>query len=134
MLPTELPPASRARDFGRLTVRLVLPWPPSVNRYWRSVKGRVLIADDGRKYRAAVVAHVLTSRAVPLGAHPVVVTIDAYYPDRRRRDIDNVLKAPLDALTAAGMWEDDSQVQALSIRKAGIDQGNPRLEITVEAT
>lgn len=133
MLPPDLPPTSRARDFGRLIVRLVLPWPPSVNRYWRSVKGRVLISADGRKYRAAVVASVLSGRAVPMGSHPVAVAIDAYYPDRRRRDIDNVLKAPLDALTAAGMWEDDSQVQALSIRKAGIDQGNPRLEITLEA-
>lgn len=121
-------------ELGRLRVRLTLPWPPSVNRYWRSVNGRVLIAADGRKYRSAVVAHVLTSRAVPLGAHPVVVTIDAYYPDLRRRDIDNVLKAPLDALTAAGMWDDDSQVQALSIRKAGLDKHNPRLEITLETT
>ena len=39
----------------------------------------------------------------------------------------------LEPMTQAGIWDDDSQVQALSIRKAGLDQHNPRLEITLEA-
>lgn len=114
-------------------IDLVLPWPPSVNRYWRSANGRVLIAASGRKYRADVELVVRLSGRVGVGPAPVNVAIDAYYPDLRRRDIDNLLKAPLDALTAAGMWDDDSQVQALSIRKAGMDRHNPRLEITLEA-
>lgn len=46
-------------------------------------------------------------------------------PLRRRRDIDNIRRAPLEALTHAGMWDDDSQVEALSIRKAGLDQRQP---------
>ena len=114
-------------------IRLQLPWPPSVNRYWRSVNGRVLIAAAGRKYRTDVELVMRLSGRRGIGAVPVNVTIDAYYPDLRRRDIDNLLKAPLDALTAAGMWDDDSQVQELSIRKAGMDRHNPRLEITLEA-
>lgn len=113
-------------------IRLQLPWPPSVNRYWRSVNGRVLIAAAGRKYRTDVELVMRLGGRVGIGAMPVNVTIDAYYPDLRRRDIDNILKAPLDALTAAGMWDDDSQVQALSIRKAGMDRHSPRLEITLE--
>lgn len=64
-----------------------------------------------------------------IGSLPVNVSIDAFYPDRRLRDIDNILKALLDALTRAGMWDHDSQVEALSIRKAGLGQHNPRLEI-----
>ena len=114
-------------------IDLVLPWPPSVNRYWRSVNGRVLIAASGRRYRTDVELVMRLSGRVGVGSSPVNVSIDAYYPDARRRDIDNILKAPLDALTHAGMWDDDSQVQALSIRKAGMDRHNPRLEITLEA-
>jgi len=41
-----------------------------------------------------------------------------FMPDRRKRDIDNTLKALLDALTHAGVWLDDSQVVDLRIRKS----------------
>lgn len=53
-------------------------------------------------------------------------------PDNRRRDAVNLLKAPLDALAHAGVYEDDSQIVELSIRRAGLDRANPRLEITLE--
>ena len=36
-----------------MSIRLELPYPPSVNTYWRSVAGRVLISKAGRMYRAA---------------------------------------------------------------------------------
>lgn len=111
--------------------RLTLPWPPSVNRYWRSVNGRVLIAAAGRCYRTDVELVMRLAGLRGVGALPVEVAIEAWLPDLRRRDIDNVLKAPLDALTHAGMWEDDSQVMALSIRKAGMDRARPRLELTI---
>jgi crossover junction endodeoxyribonuclease RusA len=67
------------------------------------------------------------------GAFPgqVSVTIDAYPPDRRRRDLDNVLKAALDALTHCGIWADDSQVAELRIRRMPVSD-NPRAEIIVE--
>lgn len=39
-------------------------------------------------------------------------------PDRRRRDIDNMLKAPLDAMCHAGLYQDDSQIVSLSITTA----------------
>jgi Holliday junction resolvase RusA-like endonuclease len=36
-------------------------------------------------------------------------------PDRRRRDVDNLLKSLLDGLGHAGVYEDDSQIQDLRI-------------------
>ncbi|MEY4713325.1 MAG: hypothetical protein RIS88_2775 [Pseudomonadota bacterium] len=36
-------------------------------------------------------------------------------PDRRRRDLDNTLKATQDAMTHAGIWDDDSQIDDLRI-------------------
>lgn len=38
-------------------------------------------------------------------------------PDRRRRDLDNILKALFDALTHAGLWLDDSQIDFISISR-----------------
>ncbi len=74
--------------------------------------GRVLISEKGRDYRHAVKRTV--GAVVPI-VGPVAVEIILCPPDRRRRDIDNCLKALLDSLTHAGVWEDDSQVKRLTV-------------------
>lgn len=109
---------------------IVLPWPPSVNTYWRTFRGRMLISEAGRRYRT--VAMLIAGVGEKFGGQPVVVTIEAWFPDLRKRDLDNLLKAPLDALTHAGVYEDDSQIVGLHITRAGLDKANPRLEIKVE--
>lgn len=114
-------------------IRMTLPWPPSVNRIWRQHKGRVLLSKDGRQYRADVLAAWLPLRVQGFGRAPLRVSIEAWMPDARRRDIDNLNKAALDAMQAARVFEDDSQVVDLRIRRAGMDRANPRLEITLEA-
>ena len=106
-----------------------LPWPPSVNRYWRSAMGRVLISEEGRRYRRCV-AECCLIKGVRGTAGPLAVSIVAYAPDGRRRDLDNLLKAPLDALTHAGAWEDDSQISDLRIMW-GKPSRPGRLEITI---
>ncbi len=106
---------------GDQALRVSLPWPPSVNRIWRSVKirgsGRVLLSREGREYRRAVKIALRACTRV-LGAYfsrPVSVQIAAHPPDARRRDLDNVLKAVLDAITHAGVWDDDRRVDDLHI-------------------
>lgn len=109
---------------------IVLPFPPSMNRLWRNVRGRTLLSADGRSYRLAGVAAVMQAHE-GYGQASVAVSIDAWLPDKRRRDADNMLKAPLDVLTYSGVIADDSQIIRLSIYKAGIDKANPRLEVTI---
>ena len=109
-----------------------LPWPPSVNRYWRSVNGRNILARDGREYRSLAIESLLLQGVRGVRSGPIYVRIIAHLPDNRRRDIDNILKAPLDAMTHAGVYGDDSQVERLSIEKARPD-GNPRLVVEVIA-
>lgn len=101
-------------------ISLQLPWPPTVNTYWRNVGGRVLISERGRAYRRAVVDAVWAQRGAkaPI-AGPVILTLELSPPDAARRDLDNLFKAPLDALTHAGVWEDDSQVQSMLALKDG---------------
>ena len=120
---------------GSAPVRLVLPWPPSVNRIWRSVviRGavRVLMSRDGREYRQAVIAALRgCTQAAAAFSRPVEVEIRAYQPDHRRRDLDNVLKAALDALTHAGVWDDDNRVADLRIVRM-MPSDRPRLEVTI---
>ena len=93
-----------------------LPWPPSVNHYYRHVGPRVLISKDGRQYREAIVSRFRSESVTPFPG-PVDLTMDAYPPDNRRRDLDNLLKCLLDSFTYGGLYRDDSQVQKLTITK-----------------
>ena len=118
---------------------LSLPWPPSVNVYWRNVAGRVLISREGRAYSHAVYDCVLM-QCVPRSSlnvtrrfdSPVSVDIIAYPPNRARRDLDNLPKAVLDALTKARVWEDDSLVHDLRIRWGEARKGG-EIQITINA-
>lgn len=50
------------------------------------------------------------------------LSILAYPPDRRKRDLDNILKSLLDALMHARVYSDDSQIDRLSImRNSALD-------------
>ncbi|MEM7478360.1 MAG: RusA family crossover junction endodeoxyribonuclease [Planctomycetota bacterium] len=97
-------------------IRLRLPFPPSVNHYWRHVGNRVLISRAGREYRSTVKSLMERDRIKPLDDE-LIVRIGLIPPDRRRRDIDNSLKALLDAMQAGGAYHDDSQIVKLCIEK-----------------
>ena len=99
-----------------MTREFELPWPPSVNHYYRHVGPRVLISRDGRKYREQIVARFHTDRVAKYTG-PVALDIELYPPDNRRRDVDNSLKCLLDTFTHAGLYEDDSQIQRLTITR-----------------
>ena len=87
-----------------------LGYPPSVNRYYRHVGPRVLISREGRRYRMMAVSRLGGIRPIE---GDIALTIHLYPPDRRRRDIDNILKCLLDSLVNAGVMEDDSLVKRL---------------------
>lgn len=103
-------------------MKLTLPFPPSVNTYWRApnkgpLKGRHLISAAGRAYQSAACAAIIEQlRRLPKPTTAkAAVEIIFYPPDARRRDLDNYNKALFDALTHAGVWEDDSQVKRMLV-------------------
>ena len=99
-------------------IELELPYPPSVNHYYRRVGPRTLISREGRRFRERVCAALAAARVRQLTG-PLHIEIEVYPPDRRRRDIDNVQKALLDALQHGGLYDDDSQIVKLDIEKLG---------------
>ena len=82
--------------------RLVLPYPPSMNHYWRRVGPRTLISREGRTFRKNVCALLGGGgpRKPPAGGR-IALCMDAFPPDRRRRDLDNIQKPTLDVLEHA---------------------------------
>lgn len=100
---------------------LDLPYPPSINRYYRHVGYRTLISREGRTFRKNVCALLGGGgpRKPPAGGR-IALCLDAFPPDRRRRDMDNIQKPVLDAMQHAGVFEDDSQVDLLVTRRRDV--------------
>jgi Holliday junction resolvase RusA-like endonuclease len=93
-----------------------LPYPPSINHYWRRVGERTLISREGRRFRQRVVAILAARQVAPLGG-PLAVDVDVHPPDDQRRDVDNLQKPLLDALEHGGAYADDGQIVRLAITK-----------------
>ncbi len=111
-------------------IHLQLPFPPSVNRYWRHVGNRVLISREGRVYRSTV-SDLMKRQRVKKQDGELIVDISLIPADRRRRDVDNSLKALLDAMQTGGAYDDDSQIIRLTVEKCEPEKESPRSEITI---
>lgn len=97
-------------------MELILPYPPSVNHYWRKWRNRMVISREGRMFRRNVRALLGGGRKPPFTGS-IALAMDAFPPDRRRRDLDNLLKSLQDALAHAGVFEDDSLIDLLVVRR-----------------
>lgn len=111
---------------------LELPWPPTVNTYWRRVGSKTVLSRKAREYRANVLASCLEQRAPRLGAARIRLRITAHPPDRRARDLDNLVKGVQDALAHARVFNDDAQVDDLRIVRDEVHKGG-RLLVRIEA-
>ena len=102
---------------------LELPYPPTVNNYTTVSRGRKILSEKGRAYKdeAELLLMQQVHNPVPLEG-PLKVYIQVYVPDRRRRDMDNILKPILDQLGENGFYEDDSQVDDIQIQRMGIQK------------
>ena len=110
-------------------IELPLPWPPSMNRYWRHVGAKTLLSRAGRQYRQAVALRVLLAGR-PRVEGRLEVDIEAFPPDRRVRDLDNLQKSVLDSMAHAGVYADDGQIDDLRIRRGEVRKGGA-LAVTI---
>ena len=96
----------------------VLPYPPSVNGYWRSFRNRQIISKRGREY-----VKLVDTKMKELNLHREGLDCALKFkmvinpPTLRSYDVDNFTKGVFDALSKCGFWVDDSQVQILTIIK-----------------
>lgn len=109
-------------------VKFTIPYPPSVNSYWRhptrgKLAGRHLISSAGRAYRTSVMAACHRQKILNIKMEGrLEISLAAVMPDRRRRDLDNILKAALDGISYAGVVLDDSQFDRVTVHRITDDK------------
>jgi len=114
-----------------MNYELYLPFPPSNNNYYVKTQRGVFISQKGRKFRHDVELAILEQLpGVNIDERMLVETV-YFMPDRRRRDIANYSKALHDAITEAGLWEDDELIdQNFEYRGAVHKNGSVFVRIT----
>lgn len=110
------------------SVSLTLPYPPSANRYWRSVRGRVIKSSDAKAYQIEA-GWIAKAAGFDCTDKPVAITLRVYRP-AKRGDLDNSLKVLIDSLKGI-IFSDDDQVAVIHAERYE-DKHNPRVDVYVE--
>jgi crossover junction endodeoxyribonuclease RusA len=107
---------------------IILPLPPSANRMWRMVRGKVTKSPEYRAWKSEAawsIAHQ-TGGQPPLEHYRLDVIVPA-----TRRDPDNHLKAIGDALQAGGAIRNDKLLRALTLV---VDDARELASVRIELT
>ena len=108
---------------------MMLPYPPSANRYWRHFRGRTVRSMEADKYRGAVSYYARVAGLTARLSGPVRVRVTLHPKltkkgdaSKTRLDLDNCAKVLLDALQGIA-FENDRQVEDLRILLGGPVEG-----------
>lgn len=113
-----------------MEVDIILGWPPSVNKVWKygggTVRSQKAVKDY---YMLSTMLHRRNIKATMMGR--ICVQVLVYPPDKRQRDLDNILKVPMDAMQKIGVYKNDSQIDELHVYRKEISKNNARLVINL---
>lgn len=116
---------SGTRETKRSDVKrvvLTLPWPPSVNEYWHHGRGNnTWLSPKAKEFRDAV---FLATRheSTRFRQSRLAIFVEAFPPDRRKRDLSNLWKGLEDSLVNAGLLDDDEQFDDEQIVRRDVEK------------
>lgn len=94
--------------------------PPSVNHYWLASGKRRFISKQGKAYQHII--KLLLGNREP-SQKRLKIDVEICFSDRRKRDLDNCLKALLDALVKAELCIDDEQFDVIHVKRGEVVKG-----------
>jgi crossover junction endodeoxyribonuclease RusA len=111
-------------------IALTLPLPPTINHYFARNGSRTYLPAKVREYRKAVADIVADARHQTLEGR-LSLFVAVYPATKAKTDLDNRAKGLQDALTHAGVWMDDEQIdQLIMVRREVIKGGQVKVVIT----
>ncbi len=115
-------------------IELTLPYPPNINHYKR--RGRTIITKTGKTYQQSINTDVtnrffyevwviirawmVKNRMETAIGEAIYVEAHVFPPDKRKRDLDGILKVLLDSLQRGGLIVDDNQIARLFVERKNI--------------
>jgi len=93
-------------------ISLSLPWPPAINNLYATVQRRRIPTARYKAWREQAALAILAQGIRGLKG-PFCISIECSPPDRRKRDLDGLAKAPLDLLVSTGIIEDDHMARRI---------------------
>ncbi len=113
-----------------MSFSVILPLPPSANKLFANVPGKGRVKTKAYKawWRNAVLSIFAQVRADRRIGGTVGLSICV--PSGMRGDLDNRIKATIDALVASNRIDDDKHVHSILILRGGADAGT--VEVKVE--
>lgn len=112
----------------KLIFNALLPYPVTVNKYWRKGKtsnGKTIIhlSSEAKRFTQTVVLLVAQNTDGRCSAKRLKGEFVLHPKDRRKQDIDNRLKSLLDAMQKARLYIDDEQFDEIIIRRGEMVKG-----------
>ena len=130
-MPMGKPPSVISNGI-RYSVRINLPFPPTVNHIWQSSGKRRYLSKEYEAFLGMVQVIVARAGIPRFDKQRLAVVIQLHWPNKRRGDIDNRVKAVLDSLGRCKVFDDDEQVDSLVITRENIVKGGLCV-VTLEA-
>lgn len=107
---------------------LVLPEPPSSNRYWRMARGRLYRTKVATGYQGLVESLCFFGKVTGLSG---AVSVDLHwYRKQRKGDLDNRIKVTLDALKGHA-FGDDVLVRQITAEACDDQPRRARVEVVI---
>ena len=118
-------------DFDSRVCAFSMPYPPSVNGMYNRSPHGVFVKEKVKQYKKEVY-FTLRNKIICFEDASVFLDISIYPPDKRERDIDNILKVTFDCIQLLTIVNRDSQIQDLAVhRKFVIEKG--RIDLIIHA-
>lgn len=92
-------------------VLIELPFPPSVNSIYKPGKKTIYSTNQLKEYKKkvkSIVQSYMRKNEISIINYPVKMECVLYEPNNRVRDLNNLKKSLLDAITFSKLWVDDS--------------------------
>lgn len=115
-------------------IEIELPYPPCLNHY--KMPGRLVKTRTGKVYQSrintpettryyfavsSIIFRMRRSEGLKcFGDATIGMEVYAYPPDKRKRDLDGILKVLLDAMQKAGLYNDDYNIARLYVERKDI--------------
>lgn len=100
--------------------------PLSQNMYYNKFRNRIIISKEGQEYRKNILDAINNQDKI---YGDIIFKVVCSFKDRRKRDLDNILKPLIDCLKNV-VFEDDDRIIEIQAKKIITDKEYLEIEIS----